>query len=62
MTGVQTCALPIWFKNQYIRNLHVMVDGSIIPEDQMEDGELEELRSEERRVGQECRCRWAPSQ
>src|SRR5262252_6822442 len=56
VTGVQTCALPI---------LHEEVPGR-----QRRDPDLEPLvdavreplrvRSEERRVGKECRSRWSP--
>src|SRR5262249_59936412 len=62
VTGVQTCALPIL----KLSHLH----GSWIVEAWMEDGKNEpagrqqqrrECRSEERRVGKECRSRWAPN-
>src|SRR5690606_41173867 len=63
VTGVQTCALPIW--------VGVRV-GDLLPDVLRDDrgvqhsrlrgvlriGELQ--RSEERRVGKECRSRWAP--
>ena len=47
VTGVQTCALPIC--------------GDLPPSgagDQEDVGD--EIRSEERRVGKECRSRWSP--
>ena len=52
VTGVQTCALPIY-------------DGSFAPieDDEDEATALERGlidRSEERRVGKECRSRWSP--
>src|SRR4029079_19815558 len=51
VTGVQTCALPIY-------SLKRCGIGSAYPPP---PGEGEErLRSEERRVGEECRSRWAP--
>src|SRR5699024_11627120 len=69
VTGVQTCALPISLQNVYIckvntsvsqeanvrqcnyrRNLtHYQIDHALI---------AFQLRSEERRVGKECRARW----
>src|SRR5690349_22319086 len=82
VTGVQTCALPIW-------GLHIEDISHVVNYDLPEDpetfthrvgrtgragkqgvavtfvgpwdvDEFEVLRSEERRVGKECRCRWAP--
>ena len=62
VTGVQTCALPIW-----IGDLHPVVHLILILQTtQNGDGVLDRrfidlhLRSEERRVGKECRSRWAP--
>ena len=62
MTGVQTCALPISDRflpdkaidlvDEAASRLRMQVDSK--PE------ELDELRSEERRVGKECRSRWSP--
>src|SRR5476651_2772978 len=55
VTGVQTCALPIlsfWLRN-----------GVLAPSGQVSfSGPLsvEYMRSEERRVGKECRSRWPP--
>src|SRR5947209_17611257 len=57
VTGVQTCALPI--------------SGAAGPPDGAEEGQLllyssgttgrpKGIRSEERRVGKECRSRWSP--
>src|SRR5699024_12037292 len=60
VTGVQTCALPIYHR-----------EDPRLPEVPSQPGEpaspLPELlsphhRSEERRVGKECRSRWAPYQ
>src|SRR5690349_24627903 len=63
VTGVQTCALPIWPARQlrYVSAGHnppfvLHADGS--HERLREGGGV--LRSEERRVGKECRSRWAP--
>src|SRR5438309_11561721 len=62
VTGVQTCALPIWScpfntvdglewtrppRPQQERFLAVLRNAGVT------------ARSEERRVGKECRCRWA---
>ena len=62
MTGVQTCALPI-----YINMLENTLDNpseDTIPEsvDVAPAEGLENVgaRSEERRVGKECRSRWSP--
>src|SRR5205823_11437835 len=64
VTGVQTCALPIYRIEKLKRRLSVtLTDGSRMV------GEIflrpvsryrsrPEERSEERRVGKECRCRW----
>ena len=66
MTGVQTCALPILGGYEsyctvvggmlsfmgvggFLANLNAMYEETDI-----------ETRSEERRVGKECRSRWAP--
>src|SRR5205823_9984783 len=62
VTGVQTCALPISFFDTWtshkipnfpahtaaFRALHYSLEPSILN------------RSEERRVGKECRSRWSP--
>src|SRR5437870_13599782 len=64
VTGVQTCALPIFFtanENFAVgRNLDVdagdrLANRSFACAERM-------IRSEERRVGKECRYRWSPSQ
>src|SRR2546425_3680966 len=56
VTGVQTCALPISFwqslAEQYTRQGGAKVDLRII--------DWNSIRSEERRVGKECRSRWSP--
>src|SRR5688572_33101633 len=61
VTGVQTCALPISSVNEslyafaLIESVHLlalaMLGGAVLIVD----------RSEERRVGKECRSRWAPN-
>src|SRR5438445_10674590 len=62
VTGVQTCALPILGRHQ--RERYRRGDGDprprpgpagAVPRDRTPGG-----RSEERRVGKECRSRWAP--
>src|SRR2546430_10808247 len=80
VTGVQTCALPIWFG---VKPLHYCAypDGRLLlaseiaalraagvataPDEitwatYLTQGLLEHSRSEERRVGKECRSRWSP--
>src|SRR5947209_10252408 len=57
VTGVQTCALPIFglcacwaVQQQRLNAPNGQKIGEFAPF----------LRSEERRVGKECRCRWSP--
>src|SRR3712207_8922128 len=63
VTGVQTCALPISEAAQGPVDVLACVAsldaaGSFL---QLTADQLEELyRSEERRVGKECRSRWSP--
>src|SRR2546430_11518689 len=67
VTGVQTCALPIFLTFGYsLVNCHVALSrvsqplakgGDMLPETQ---AAVEPWRSEERRVGKECRSRWSP--
>src|SRR5260221_10403184 len=67
VTGVQTCALPILDERGGMQG-HLL--GSCCssqdewtqrPEqEQQESREKESGRSEERRVGKECRSRWSP--
>src|SRR5207248_3418252 len=78
VTGVQTCALPIWWFNPFrfgaplawFRRNHrksLVVDGRLgfvtglcIAARWAGDAArgIPAWRSEERRVGKECRCRW----
>src|SRR3954466_16434661 len=55
VTGVQTCVLPIFGAGaQY---------GILLPfsrEHEIEADAMGLMRSEERRVGKECRSRWSP--
>src|SRR2546423_11509825 len=60
VTGVQTCALPIWAGTRPPSG----AEGGRVP---APDGarvcrhrDDEPARSEERRVGKECRSRWSP--
>src|SRR5437667_441184 len=58
VTGVQTCALPISleFVAEYV-GLDLIV---FVRRDNLRRQRLEiDDRSEERRVGKECRCRWS---
>src|SRR6478736_7718576 len=55
VTGVQTCALPICDDNARRAAISVH-DRSIL----VEAGAGSGKRSEERRVGKECRSRWSP--
>src|SRR2546425_7179030 len=63
VTGVQTCALPIWDTRGWPigegrsggRNFHD--SEHLEPRD---CGNYAAVRSEERRVGKECRSRWSP--
>ena len=62
MTGVQTCALPIYHVIDILR----VMPGNQILLDHFLGGAIEAEadaicdRSEERRVGKECRSRWSP--
>src|SRR3712207_7041643 len=80
VTGVQTCALPIYFclspfsfcltsveqaaehPRGLLVDLHALreqVGGRFVAA-AFDDGEDRARRSEERRVGKECRSRWSP--
>src|SRR5476649_396452 len=55
VTGVQTCALPIYDRQRDIAGLHAPdIPAVVMP---LPGGNR---RSEERRVGKECRSRWSP--
>src|SRR5438874_8203536 len=56
VTGVQTCALPISTPGKNRRELSRVLR----PGTRREDIPARPGRSEERRVGKECRSRWAP--
>src|SRR5207248_6680348 len=55
VTGVQTCALPIFGNPRPLSQ--VKLGGKL--HTAVEALEREMIRSEERRVGKECRSRWA---
>src|SRR6266702_7505093 len=54
VTGVQTCALPIWTERRAL-GLHLLGD-QMLPQPSRDGA----AGSEERRVGKECRSRWSP--
>src|SRR2546429_1271599 len=77
VTGVQTCALPIWmlwsqaFLPDRQRPLEERLRFGVFPLMVIQDRQVvqtrrhvrvlrPEARSEERRVGKECRSRWSP--
>src|SRR3712207_8399890 len=75
VTGVQTCALPICDLLGEVGDpdQQQLRDGDVAPERREGEEQLaevvqvlradviaEEVRSEERRVGKECRSRWSP--
>src|SRR2546427_3370440 len=58
VTGVQTCALPICSD---VTKCMVDAEGKIVNDGQCAKGAASlRFRSEERRVGKECRSRWSP--
>src|SRR2546430_8445618 len=67
VTGVQTCALPIWppeHRERQRRRRQPVVPGPrrgwVLPATGRTAGMGRLPRSEERRVGKECRSRWSP--
>src|SRR2546427_6506406 len=69
VTGVQTCALPISFAHIQSKRFsydHQNLRGqSALLRDRLQPGKQlcrvrQRGRSEERRVGKECRSRWSP--
>src|SRR5206468_5902234 len=64
VTGVQTCALPICSDNTNFAFPHNCAQN--LPPDSLSAKSMEHVslephtRSEERRVGKECRSRWSP--
>src|SRR5687768_17825636 len=77
VTGVQTCALPIfeivpahtlqtilWAEADRMRSLAINQDNlknqQEVVKNEVRVNVLNQPRSEERRVGKECRSRWSP--
>src|SRR5204863_4910121 len=58
VTGVQTCALPIWPRAAH--NECIGSSGSSPMAVSALAKATSSTRSEERRVGKECRSRWSP--
>src|SRR6266699_6281490 len=56
VTGVQTCALPIYLPASPAprRTSRLAISEAVVPSGSRAN------RSEERRVGKECRSRWSP--
>src|SRR5256885_6968442 len=59
VTGVQTCALPIFVPTVSHSDTRLGFTGQY-PENNREAWGATSPRSEERRVGKECRSRWSP--
>src|SRR5690625_6043646 len=64
VTGVQTCALPI-----FLFYISIGLSKLLFPHPHQKEAPASSvrrwfvsLRSEERRVGKECRSRWSPAQ
>src|SRR5207244_4631512 len=63
VTGVQTCALPISREGRFDRAVEAAFAGAFWSAGQKCTATRRiYVRSEERRVGKECRSRWAPDQ
>src|SRR3712207_8930479 len=65
VTGVQTCALPIFLMDltRLFEGQHRLVRPPEVVEVEPQQKRVWQLagqRSEERRVGKECRSRWSP--
>src|SRR5688572_32743938 len=75
VTGVQTCALPIWRfasqtvdlvaaranrRNPWFVSIHGAPEGIALFSSSVVLMPGQTARSEERRVGKECRSRWSP--
>ena len=62
VTGVQTCALPIFFPSENLQErFQDLAQRAGIANVFFEaEPTLRAMRSEERRVGKECRSRWSP--
>src|SRR3712207_7746589 len=62
VTGVQTCALPIWPRPERLRDRPPARARRGVGDrrGRAHDEGGRRARSEERRVGKECRSRWSP--
>src|SRR3954462_1139513 len=60
VTGVQTCALPISLVAVSIETARSTWNTSPVAPQRARHGRRLHGRSEERRVGKECRSRWSP--
>src|SRR5689334_24043578 len=66
VTGVQTCALPIWpyieqtFGEMKVKGRAMMENPDPVIAKRGKEMVDAASRSEERRVGKECRSRWSP--
>src|SRR5688572_33025392 len=62
VTGVQTCALPICQADDQLIFRQFIERGAQVDVDEIVQIECDRqhARSEERRVGKECRSRWSP--
>src|SRR6476660_3586290 len=61
VTGVQTCALPIWVRRPPLRRRRHLRSRAYPDASSLLPTVHPARRSEERRVGKECRSRWSPS-
>src|SRR5438552_19206019 len=61
VTGVQTCALPICYLRRSVSSCRPRNQAASLPA-RLCQRQRKFLRSEERRVGKECRSRWSPDQ
>src|SRR5439155_6554198 len=64
VTGVQTCALPILLVLQAVTPPPQLaaLKQEVVRDVANRAQFTQQMRSEERRVGKECRSRWAPEQ
>src|SRR5947208_17177518 len=77
VTGVQTCALPIWVPSEILMPMSSTATRSemsittpmscsmrmmVVPHSSLTSRMKRAMRSEERRVGKECRSRWSADQ
>src|SRR2546430_812325 len=60
VTGVQTCALPISNLSAHRPSIAIGVPLKSVSEPRKTPLTGSNARSEERRVGKECRSRWSP--